>query len=147
MLDRAAIIGIILMTACSGYLLGRITTVRVTLPSTPVTVTYETGTLIPVVTLDETVDGMVTGSMKGTVRLFVNNAYVLAESGGSFRFPITPLLKSYHDIAVPSGMRFVASKRGKKYYPIASASASALAPQNRIYFRTREEAEKAGFTK
>lgn len=40
---------------------------------------------------------------------------------------------------------FFASKRGKKYYSISCGAGKTIKVDNRIYFDTREEAEKAGF--
>jgi hypothetical protein len=42
-------------------------------------------------------------------------------------------------------MRFVASRRGKRYYPVSSREGERLVPENRLYFRTAEEAERAGY--
>jgi len=41
---------------------------------------------------------------------------------------------------------FFASSRGKKYYPVGCSAGDSLKMENRIYFNTREEAEKAGYT-
>ncbi len=41
---------------------------------------------------------------------------------------------------------FVASKKGKKYYPIDCPSAKALSESNRIYFQTANDAESKGYT-
>jgi hypothetical protein len=41
---------------------------------------------------------------------------------------------------------FVASKRGKKYYPVACSAANNLNPANKIYFATVEAALSAGYT-
>ncbi len=40
---------------------------------------------------------------------------------------------------------FVASKSGKKYYPADSAAGKKIAEENRVHFKTMEEAEKAGY--
>lgn len=44
-----------------------------------------------------------------------------------------------------TGGAFVASKTGKKYYPADSAAAQKIKAENRIEFKSAEEAEKAGF--
>ena len=41
---------------------------------------------------------------------------------------------------------YVASSRGKKYYPVDCAAASSLKESNKIYFQTMEEAEGKGYT-
>jgi len=46
----------------------------------------------------------------------------------------------------PVSQGFVASKRGSKYYPPGCSAGKSLKQENRIFFATREEAEKAGYT-
>ena len=41
----------------------------------------------------------------------------------------------------------VASKNGSRYYFVWCSGASRIAPQNRVYFKTVQEAEKKGYTK
>ncbi|KKT20091.1 MAG: hypothetical protein UW02_C0001G0004 [Candidatus Nomurabacteria bacterium GW2011_GWB1_43_7] len=40
---------------------------------------------------------------------------------------------------------FFASNRGNKYYPAACSAGKNIKQENRVYFATREEAEKAGY--
>jgi len=40
---------------------------------------------------------------------------------------------------------FVASSRGKYYYPIDCSLADTLKEENKIYFKTRQEAERGGY--
>ena len=42
-------------------------------------------------------------------------------------------------------MSWVASSRGEVYYRRGCANANRLAPLNRVYFRTEEEAKRAGY--
>lgn len=44
-----------------------------------------------------------------------------------------------------AGKIFFASSKGKKYYPLGCSAGRSLKQENRIYFSTREEAEKAGY--
>ncbi len=48
--------------------------------------------------------------------------------------------------AQPSSGAFVASKKGKKYYPVDCAGAKSLSESNRIYFKDVAEAEAKGYT-
>jgi hypothetical protein len=50
-------------------------------------------------------------------------------------------------VPVPPGMRFVASKKGKKYHAVDSASGERIAPENRVYFPDAASAERAGYAK
>ncbi len=43
------------------------------------------------------------------------------------------------------GKNFFASNRGNKYYSIGCSGGKTIKQENRIYFATREEAEKAGY--
>ena len=49
------------------------------------------------------------------------------------------------EVHVPVGMKFVASKKGTKYYAVESAGGERIVPQNRVYFATAAEAEAAGY--
>ena len=44
-----------------------------------------------------------------------------------------------------SGKSFFASKRGKKYYSVDCSAGKTIKEANKVYFTTREEAEKAGY--
>lgn len=44
-----------------------------------------------------------------------------------------------------TGKNFFASNRGSKYYPLGCEAGKSLKQENRIYFNTREEAERAGY--
>lgn len=41
--------------------------------------------------------------------------------------------------------KFVASSRGKYFYPVGSSRANSLSEQNKVYFDNEEEAKKQGF--
>ena len=41
---------------------------------------------------------------------------------------------------------YFASKRGKKYYPVNCSAGKSIKVENRIYFETSADAEKAGYT-
>ena len=45
-----------------------------------------------------------------------------------------------------SGKTFFASSKGKKYYTISCSAGKTIKQENRIYFTTGEEAERAGYT-
>lgn len=44
-----------------------------------------------------------------------------------------------------SGKNFFASNRGSKYYPVGCAGGQNIVQENRIYFATGEEADRAGY--
>lgn len=41
---------------------------------------------------------------------------------------------------------FFASNKGNKYYPVGCSAGKTLKQENRIYFATKEEAERAGYS-
>jgi len=45
----------------------------------------------------------------------------------------------------PKEFPFVASSRGKYYYPVDCSLANGLKEENRIYFKTQQEAENNGY--
>lgn len=48
---------------------------------------------------------------------------------------------------VSAELRYVASSKGKYYYPIDCSLAQNLSEKNKIYFSTKEEAESKGYLK
>lgn len=46
-----------------------------------------------------------------------------------------------------TGVKFLASKKGSKYYPIRCSAGKAIKLENRIYFKTEQEAITAGYSK
>lgn len=47
--------------------------------------------------------------------------------------------------STPAGGGFVASKQGKKYFPMDCGSAKTIKEENRVYFSSEEEAKQAGY--
>jgi hypothetical protein len=47
---------------------------------------------------------------------------------------------------VVQGQSFVASKNGSRYYPVDCKSSSRIKPENKIYFSTSDDAQRAGFS-
>lgn len=144
-LDLAPFAGALLLAFVCGYLLGRLITERRTLVSAPMQMRDLSRPLVPTVRVEGVVNGQLKGALFGEARFFLGGKQIVPDQSGSFVVPAGSLLTNTIEITVPEGMRFVASRRGKKYYPVDSASASNLAPANRVYFKTAEEAEGAGY--
>lgn len=102
---------------------------------------------IAVVRLEGIRDGALSGTMSGDVRLFAGADLVLPAASGAFRITDRSLLTNIVTVRAPEGMRFVASRRGEKYYPVGSPEGDRLAPENRIYFRDGAAAESAGYAR
>ena len=68
-------------------------------------------------------------------------------SSGAFTINITEILPMLKTIPHPEHTKFVASKRGKKFYPIDSPNAFLISVKNRIFFVTEQEARERGLRK
>lgn len=168
------LIGATLLTAVTGYLTGRIIDTHIAMASVPpLAVVPDTRPRVPVVHIDGIRNGFIEGTMNSGARLIIGDTYVIPTKSaddtdpsserhpehvslsgvegrgvkGEMRFsiPAASFLVDHVAVEVPAGMRFVASKSGKKYYPVDSAAGSRLKPENRVYFATEEEARGAGF--
>ena len=115
------------------------------IPPVPITLRDDTRPQVSVVRLEGLRDGALRGTLSGEVRLFTGDAIVLPDGSGSFRITDRKFLTNVITILAPSGMRFVASKRGKTYYPLGSKGGESIVPANRIYFPDSESAQKAGY--
>jgi hypothetical protein len=104
------------------------------------------GAGVAAVTLDGFRDGLLQGRSVGPVRLFAGNDRIEVASDGSFAIDHPGFHINEVTIPIPAGMRFVASRRGKKYYSVTSAGGNRIAPENRVYFPNEASAEAAGFS-
>jgi len=137
---------VILLAATFGYISGRIVTIRLAAADVPpIRLVPDTRPLIPVVQVDGIRNGLVHGRVSSGARLFINGALVLPAASGAFAVPGGALLTNEITVIVPPGMQFVASKTGKKYYPVTSAGGERIVPQNRVYFPSAEAARAAGY--
>lgn len=125
----------LILGVMAGYLLGVSGA-----PQPPTILREDTRPLIPVVRIDGIDGAELTGVALGEVRLFHGERQILTSGSGAFRVRLPGITA-----AVPSGMRFVASKRGTKYYPAGSPSAQRLSSANVLYFRDAAAAEAAGY--
>ncbi len=77
------------------------------------------------------------------------NPILILEPGDTFGIPLPQVNSLRSSGAVvsnaPAGALFVASKHGKYYYSVSDARAQQMAPKNRIYFNSKEDAEKKGY--
>tara|TARA_B100000315_G_C14375002_1_gene494771 strand:+ start:94 stop:567 length:474 start_codon:yes stop_codon:yes gene_type:complete len=140
-------IGALLLAAMLGYLLGRIATVRIALNPLPTKVVDDSRRREPTVVLQGIQDGKLIGSMSGEVRMWIGEQQIFADADGQFVAEPGPLLVNTISILIPEGMQFVASSRGKKYYPVLASQAQNLAPENRVYFPDAAAAEAAGYSR
>lgn len=100
---------------------------------------------VPVIHMREINDGAIVGTIDQRARLVLGEDIVVPKEDGSFRIDAKKFLVNVVDVKIPHGVLFVASSRGKNYYPVDSSAGKKLAPRNRIYFRSAAEAEAMGY--
>ena len=95
-------------------------------------------------------EGKLTGEIAGReIRMVIAPQDIRTFAvGTTFEVPIKSGISSPTATpSIPTDAQFVASKRGKLYYSVFDSRALELSPENRVYFRTAEEAEKSGYRK
>lgn len=137
--------GLLVLVGFSGYLAGRLVTLEQA-SEPPFVLRPDTRPRVPVVEVLGIREGKVTGKMSGEIRFFWGEEMVIPDGSGAFRLA-PDLLVEEIAVAVPDGMSFVASKNGKRYYPVGSPMGERIKPENRRYFRMAVEAEEAGFSR
>ncbi len=99
------------------------------------------------------INGINQGKLTGTVagqplRLISGKDVTEAKAGESIEIAVgLASLQAPQNPTIPINALFMASKRGKLYYSIFDSRGLEIAPQNRVYFETADEAEKAGYKK
>lgn len=135
--------GLVVLAGLSGYTVGRVVTLR-QWADPPFVMEPDLRPRVPVVRVEGVEDGKIIGHIRGDVRVFWGDEMVIPDGSGAFRLA-PDVLEEEIDVAVPAAAHFVASRRGKRYYPVESTMANRLAPAYRVYFSSAEEAEAAGF--
>ena len=100
---------------------------------------------VPTVVIESAPAGVFRGSIIGSGRLLLGNNTVTVDGSRHFTGVMAGSLPREVTVMVPEGMQFVASKSGKKYYPVTSAMGDRILPQNRVYFHDVHAAEVAGY--
>lgn len=99
---------------------------------------------IPTVVIEAAPGGKVEGRVSGNARLLLGGDLV-ANGSGAFAGVMKGSLPVTVDVPVPAGMRYVASKSGKKFYSVTSGMGNRILPKNRVYFPDAASAKAAGF--
>ncbi len=102
---------------------------------------------VPLIHIKEINEGQIVGKVGTGARLVIGETVIVTHTDGSFEVPAEKFLVNIVDVKIPHGVKFVASRKGKKYYEVTSKSAERLAPKNRIYFKNEEDAEKMGYVR
>ena len=100
---------------------------------------------VPIITLEKIENGVLFVSHKeAQVRVQLPNDDIFVANEQTLQIPIADILPMLNILPAPQGMKFVASKRGTKYWPLDSPQAFLLSPKNRVFYGSREEAENDG---
>lgn len=140
-------IAVFLLTLICGFFTGSAVTAWQVRTPPPLRVIADVSADQPVVSIEGIRDGALVGAVSGNVRLAAGGRPVPIGSGGIFSISDRGLLTNVIAVRVPPGMRYLASVRGKKYYPVDSADAQRIVPANRIYFKDEESARRAGYVR
>ena len=127
------------LSASSGFLTGRLITDN----RQPITLQNDQRSLIPTINIEGIRNGLLHGSIKGSARISLGSQ-ILTQSG-VFAIDASHILTNKITVIVPHNAQFLASKRGKKYYPVFSSAGERITPGNRIYFENAQQAEAAGY--
>ena len=88
--------------------------------------------------------GRLSSTKEGTVRPWVQTADLGALSA-PYSLPETEIQQVIENTVLPAGGFYVASAKGTKYHLPWCAGASKISEENKIIFKTKDEAEKAGY--
>ncbi len=143
--QRALPIAAVLLLMVFSALAGRVHALA-RLPETlPVTLVPDARPRTAVVSVTGVRGGVLRGSIAGDARVLSDRASADTAADGSFRLAVPVTAREEVVIPLPPGARFFASRQGRVYYPVTGRSGNTIKPQNRVYFPTSAEAEKAGY--
>jgi hypothetical protein len=111
----------------------------------PLSLVHDIRPVVCTVVLEGVRNGQIAGYVRGDVRFFIGDDLAVPNSSGAFLVSAGVLKTDVRTLNIPGGARFVASKKGKRFYPIGSSQGQSLTPANRIYFSSEDEAKAAGF--
>lgn len=101
----------------------------------------------PFVRVQEINDGRIIGTVGTGARLMIGDAVIVPHPNRTFAIDAAPFLVNIINVPVPRGTAYVASRKGKNYYPVDSSAGQKLTPENRLYFRSAAEAEAMGYVR
>lgn len=78
-----------------------------------------------------------------TEEILIEDREIMIENNESVQSEDVDISSS--EINLSTEKRYIASKNGKMYYSLGCSGASRIKPENAVWFKTREDAEKSGF--
>lgn len=108
---------------------------------------------IPMVEITDIRDAQILGSVnKPEIRIKSGEQVAVPDEDLQFSLGIEHLgyigpKRPVVQVTIPEWANFVASKNGKYFYDIDEQAAKQLSPENYVFFKSEEEAMKAGYSK
>lgn len=143
---RAGLFVAAICALLAAFLVGWLSAGRYLRAQTSVSIVPDTREGEPVVSVQGIVNGELLLKATGDVRIVAGDQPIQPDAQGMVRMRDRALLTNRIEIVIPAGMRFVASKRGQKYYAVDASAAQGIVPENRVYFPDAAAAENAGYT-
>ncbi len=69
-----------------------------------------------------------------------DSLFILDKKSNSIKIDVTSILPKIETIPAPAWAKFVGSKRGSTFWPLDHPRAFILAPKNRVFFKSKEDA-------
>jgi hypothetical protein len=99
---------------------------------------------IPTLSLEKIENGILyIKHLDKEVRIKIKNDIYISNNN-ELQVPVKEILPFLKTLPAPKNMKFVASSRGKNYYALDNPKAFLISVKNRIFFKTKEAAEKSG---
>lgn len=136
----------ILLLISLGYFLA-VTVVKVETTSAPPPVNSVFRDLnhrAPIVHIQEINRGNIIGTVGTGARLVIGEEAIVPSIDRTFEIAASPFLVNIVNVQIPRDAKFVASKKGRKYYSVESNAWRSLRSEL-LFFRSSLEAEKLGY--
>lgn len=99
---------------------------------------------VPIITLEKIENGVLyITHLDKEIRVKVKED-IYVSNNNTLKIPVTEILPLLKTLPAPKNMKFVASSRGKNYYALDNPKAFLISVKNRVFFKSKEEAEKNG---
>lgn len=136
---------VLLLAVTCNFALGQLAALHSVAANNEITLEPDTRPLAGTVRVDGIRNGKLEGAMLGDARFILGEEIVTPDASGTFSIDTRKFLRDEVQIVVPPGAHFVASERGKYFYPVLSAKGNALSPNTRVYFETAVQAQASGY--
>lgn len=139
------LVGSVIIAFCAGLCIDRLLLTMEFKIDRSINIVQEEDEVMPVLNITQIKDGSLTGEADGLLRIAAGDEIAMPDDNGHLELFLGDAFVNYKTNEVPEGAQFVGSKNSNKYHPLGSYTARQIAPENRIYFLTEEEAQAAGY--